>query len=327
MRLLSELGNVVPLISKADTRTPEQIAELKNNSDTTAFSALPNLPMFEGRESSSDSKASATSPYTVSSATGPDMETMDASLLMSPEYVQPLMPSELALLVQQIFETDVIAYLRHSAAKKLIAWHALHPQWSRIPTPSASDVHQSTLNSPDLSSPSNSGILVPLGSDVSLTTFNSYALARLADHTQREERLAQVRLSKWASDLQISLQREQERYERLARGERASWLVEKMGEEVRNGRIVPVDNSGALIKSDVSETNVYYRSGSYATHDPLGLLRWNETMKARGWVVVQVVSSCGVIGGLVLWLAKTWGFTSSLHQWAEGWGCDWLGHK
>jgi hypothetical protein len=316
----------VPLISRADIRTSEQIAELKSNSDATTFSALPKLPMFAAAESS-NTKASVTSPYTVSAATGPDIETMDASLLMSPEYVQPLLPSELSLLVQQIFEADVVAYLRHSAAKKLVAWHALHPQLSRIHTPAASHHAQSTLGSPNPSSLSNSGVLVPLGSDLSLTTSNSYALARLADHTQREERLAQVRLSKWASDLQISLQRERERFERLARGERATWLVEKMGEEVRNGRVVPVDNSSALIKNDTTESGVYYRPASYATHDPLGLLRWNETMKTRGWVVVQVVSSLGVIGGLALWLAKTWGFTSSLHEWAEGWGGSWLGHE
>lgn len=325
IRQLSEIGNVVPLISKADIRTPEETAELKINSLATAVSALPKLPMFEAAESS-EVNISATSPYTVSSTPGPDTETMDASLLMSPEYVQPLLPSELALLVRQIFETDVVAYLRHSAAKKLIAWHTLHPQMSRIQTPAASYHAQSTPGSPNPSSLSNSGVLVTLGSDLSLTTSNSYALARLADHTQREDRLAQVRLSKWASDLQISLQRERERYERLARGERATWLVEKIGEEVRNGRVVAVDNSGALIKSDAVEAAPHYRLVSYATHDPLGLLRWNETMKTRGWVVVQVVSSFGVIGGLALWLAKTWGFTSSLHEWAEGWSCRWLGH-
>lgn len=325
MRRLSEIGNVVPLVSKADIRTPDETAVLKSNPLLSSVSALPKLPMFEAA-GSSEVKVMTTSPYTVSSTPGPDTETMDASLLMSPEYVQPLLPSELALLVQQIFEADVVAYLRHSAAKKLILWHTLHPQLSRVQTPAASYHAQSTPGSPNLSSPSNSGVLVPLGSDLSLTTSNSYALARLADHTQREERLAQVRLSKWASDLQISLQRERERYERLVRGERATWLVEKIGEEVRHGRVAAVDNSGALIRNDTAEAGAHYRPVSYATHDPLGLLRWNEAMKTRGWVVVQVVSSFGVIGGLALWLAKTWGFTSSLHEWAEGWSCRWLGH-
>ena len=282
--------------------------------------------MFDTADSTAP-PSRATAPYSVSSATGPDMETMDASLLMSPEYVQPLIPSELALLVQQLFEPDVIAYLRHSAAKKLIAWHATHPELTaNIDSPQASYHPQSTLGSPMATSLSNSGVLVPLGSDLSLTTSNSYALAKLADHTQREERLAQVRLSKWASDLQISLQRERERYERLARGERAIWLVEKMGEEVHDGRVVPANNSGALVKNGASESSMYHKPTSYATHDPLGLLRWNEKMKTRGWMAIQVVGSFGVIGGLALWLAKTWGLTSSLH-WAEGWDSSWLGHE
>lgn len=327
IKLLSELGNVIPLISKADLRTPEQITELKDYTDITFLSALPKLPMFDTTTPSNTTRG-ATSPYMVSSATGPDMDTMDASLLMSPEYVQPLIPSELALLVQQIFDTDVIAYLRHSAAKKLIAWHALHPRLvTHVHSPVPSHHSQSTFASPFPSSPSNSGVIIPMGSDLSLTTSNSYALAKLADHTQREERLAQVRLSKWATDLQISLQRERERYERLARGEKAIWLVEKMGEEVHNGSFGPMDPTGALTRGVGPETVVFYKSNSYATHDPLGLLQWNETLRTRGWVAVQIVGSFGVIGGLALWFAKTWGFTSSFHDWTEGWGCNWAGHE
>ena len=275
----------------------------------------------------SDETPTISSPYTVSSAAGPDMETMDASLLMSPEYVQPLVPSALAILVQQMLDTEVISYLRHSAAKKLVSWHARHPRLIRAPSPEQPTREQSTLASPLPSSLSNSGVLVPMGSDLSLTTSNSYALAKLTDHTQREERLAQVRLSKWAAELQLSLQRERERYEKLVRGERATWLLEKMSEEVRDGQVMAVDNSGALIKWVSGEPAERYQAAGYVTHDPLGLLRWNETLKTRGWLAVQVVGSVGVIGGLALWVAKTWGFTSSLHEWAEGWSGNWLGHE
>ena len=319
------MANVVPLISKSDQFTTEQAADIKNRSNTLPPSALSKLPVFESQDLT-DKPTPAISPYTTSSATGPDMETMDASLLMSPEYVQPLMPSELALLVQQMFELDVIAYLKHTAAKKLLAWHAVHPKLLVSPSASVSPERQSTLGSPVTTSLSNSAVMVPMGSDLSLTTSNSYALAKLADHTQREERLAQVRLSKWANDLQTSLQRERERYERLARGDRAVWLVERIGEEVREGQVVPVDNTGALVKSGQQEDGIYYRPTAYATHDPLGLLRWNEKMKTRGWIAVQVVSSFGVIGGLALWLAKHLGFMSSLQEWTGGMGCDWFRH-
>src|SRR3569833_3364955 len=62
--------------------------------------------------------AGAASPYAISSAPGSDHETMDASLLMSSDYVQPLIPSELTVLVDQVFSEDGTSWLRHSAGRK-----------------------------------------------------------------------------------------------------------------------------------------------------------------------------------------------------------------
>ena len=258
---------------------------------------------------------------------------MDASLLMSPEYVQPLLPSELGLLIDQLFDTDTFAFLKHTSAKKLLSWHATHPRIQRTPSPFLHhSAHNSTLASPFPTSLSNSGILVPSAagsaSELSLTASNSYALARVADHSQREERLAQIRLSKWASDLQLSLQRERERYERLARNERAVWLIERMGEEVRDGQLIPFDNANAgLVKRDGSPTQSFKDGPIYQhqMHDPLGLLQWQDSMRTRGWIALQVVGSFGVVGGLAFWLAKTWGFTSGLSDWAQDWSEHWFG--
>jgi hypothetical protein len=316
MQRLGEIANVVPLISKADSLPPDEISALKRTVNAIP-TALSKLPVFDPTPSP-DSRTTM-APYTVSSASGPDRETIDASLLMSPEYVQPLIPSELAVLMEQIFETEVMTYLRHTAAKKLISWHASHPKWTSTPSTSAVSAPQSTLPSPLTASLSNSGLLVPIGSDISLTTSNSYALARLADHAQREERLAQIRLSKWASDLQISLQRERERYEQLARDQRAIWLIERMGEEIRDGQVLPADKSHALVKG--GQISTLPGGFAYSTHDPLGLLRLQDSMNTRGWIALQLVGSFGVIGGLAFWLAKTWGFTNSLHDWASQWWC------
>ncbi|OQV01717.1 hypothetical protein CLAIMM_07019 [Cladophialophora immunda] len=254
IRQLSELCNIIPLIAKSDLLTFEDQQYIKQTLDSS-MSSLPRLPT--SLPSAAESVTStikttqpaatqpATAPYTVTSTNGPDLDTMDASLLMSPEYIQPLLPSELSLLVESIFEPETVAYLRHTAARKLVTWHLAHPRLTSVPSPSLpshsynTSLRNSTLTSP-LQTPlstSNSGVLIPVGSEVSLNTSNSWALAKVADHTQREERLAQIRLSKWASELQLSLQRERERYERLARGERAVWLVERMGEEVRDAQL------------------------------------------------------------------------------------------
>jgi hypothetical protein len=331
IRQLSELTNVIPLVARSDLLSSEEQRLLKQEVDSM-LSALPRL--LATQPGDVEGSLSATAPYTITSINGPDLDTMDASLLMSPEYVQPLLPSELGLLIDQLFDTDTIAFLKHTAAKKLLAWHATHPRLVRTPSPSVRHSTQdSTLASPYPTSLSNSGVLVShaLGSssELSLTTSNSYALAKVADHSQREERLAQIRLSKWASDLQLSLQRERERYERLARNERAVWLIERMGEEVREGQVVPFDQSkdAAFSRRDGSPTQSFKGGPIYQhqMHDPLGLLQWRDSMRTRGWIALQVVGSFGVVGGLAFWLAKTWGFTTSLNDWAQDWSEHWFG--
>ncbi len=329
IRRLSDLTNVIPLIARSDLLSQEEQRLLKQEIDA-ASSALPKLPL--GTPGGVESSLGATAPYAITSINGPDLDTMDASLLMSAEYVQPLLPSELGLLIDQLFDLDTISLLKHTSAKKLLAWHASHPRLLRTPSPSVRSAQNSTLASPLPTSLSNSGVLVPpgqtFGSELSLTTSNSYALARVADHSHREERLAQIRLSKWASDLQLSLQRERERYERLARNERALWLVERMGEEVRDGQVVPFDEKNAsLTRRDGSPTQSFKAGPIYQhqLHDPLGLLQWRDSMRTRGWIALQVVGGFGVVGGLALWLAKTWGLTNSLNDWAQQWNEHWFG--
>lgn len=143
MQRLSSLTNVLPVIAKSDTLSATEALALKTSIlarlQTTpikpfffgkalddALLAVQGLSIFEPQASSVEPDqypfSSPTYPYAVSSTPGPDHETMDASLLMSPDYVQPLLPSELLALVNQVFDPESIAWLRHSAAKKFLAW-------------------------------------------------------------------------------------------------------------------------------------------------------------------------------------------------------------
>jgi hypothetical protein len=252
---------------------------------------------------------------------------MDASLLMSPEYVQPLIESELDVLVSQIFDQDTISWLRHSAAKKFLTWRVSNTPLSK----------PQCLYRP-LSLPSTSSSQV-LTAPVGATT--SYALARITDHTQREEKMAQVRLANWAADLQRSLQNERARFEALARSERAIWLTERLGECVHDGTIVPITQarkdgpqydtqSDALVKK-----GTYYRRreieprGGVDRHDPLGLLMLNEEVKRRSWAVLKIASSFGLIGGLAFWVTRTWQETEmgtwglTMRDWIDLGSLDW----
>ncbi|KAF1991929.1 hypothetical protein K402DRAFT_459153 [Aulographum hederae CBS 113979] len=336
-RQLSKLTNAIPLISKADLLSVDEITELKIQilqglQDSSSRSFLFGRTTLEATNAarsfatqypesnpsssvgiittptsssnplsppaSPNSFPPAIAPFTVSSLPGPDTDTIDASILMSPDYTAPPLASELTSLVTQLFDPENISWLRHTAARKFIVWRRDRlasgldiggggdSLFMGIGATPASNVSRTSSTAPPLSSPtltsrlgnddassflsspsiSPSAVLVsrtPIShASLPLTTHpnsaisspalgpigggsdagsglgigaTSYALARLQDHTLREERLAQVRLAKWAEDLQKSVRIERERFEELMRGERTRWLLERVGEEVGDG--------------------------------------------------------------------------------------------
>lgn len=108
----------------------------------------------------------------------------------------------------------------------------------------------------------------------------------------------------------MSLARERERYEKIARGERAVWLVERMGEEVASGNV----DTKALVKRDEWARERVLPN----QHDPLGLLNFQETMRTRGWLAFQVMGSAGVVGGLVVWLVRNVNW-NAWTEWLQSW--------
>jgi hypothetical protein len=146
----------------------------------------------------------------------------------------------------------------------------------------------------------------------------------------REERLAQVRLAKWASDLQRSLRNERERFEELQRGERAKWLIERVGEEVRDGSIVSSPPEGranwAVVRHE-SEKRAggartrYGRQGRVDTRDPLGLCDFTDEVRRRGVVVLKVLGGMGVLGAVAVAVVKVCGIDAGL---PEGGVWNWI---
>ncbi|KAH0551163.1 hypothetical protein GP486_007503 [Trichoglossum hirsutum] len=334
IKRLSCLTNVIPIIAKADTLDQAQTKLLKA-SIVSELQSADIRPFLFGR--SYDDLRLATepcAPFAVSSAVASDAENMDASLLMSPDYVQPLVSTELAALVDCVFQPDSIAWLRHTAAKKFIHWRngsassSMMTQSPPLPFSMQSSAYaQDVVSSPSsffgsASSSSPPDVLVP-----PMGATSSFALARVTDHTRHEERMAQVRLAKWASDLQRSLQNERERFEALARGERAVWLTERLGECVADGTLVPISENNMVLAKQGNKsryksattppTNSTARTG-LNPRDPLGLLELNEKIKTRGWLVIRVLGGCGVVGGLAVWVAKSWGY-DGLAIWHWGW--------
>lgn len=309
IRKLCELSNVIPIISKADTLSPAQITELKLRFHEQAREAGIKPFLFGDPPNGLDGLESQP-PYAVSSEKTVDTETMDASTLMSPDYVQPLVPSELDALVNKMFDRDNLAWMRHSAAKKLLQQRT--DSYSLPPSMPLPSVQPGPTASGSASASSSWRSVSPPG----------YAMARIADYTRHEERMAQVRLAQWATDLQRSLQNERDRYTSLARGERAVWLTERLGECVVDGSLVPLSQTpgfcglhGAIGEKNPGGFQVMrshagsgaYRFATFSPHDPLGVVGWIDDLGHRSWMLVQIVGSVGIVGGLALWLARTWG--------------------
>ena len=328
IRRLSPITNVIPVIAKADLLSEDEIQVLK--SSIVAKMQAEGLKPF----TFASSFTASDQPYTICSAASNDAENMDASLLMSPDYVQPLLPSELTTLVEKVFERDGISWLRHSAAKKMVHWRkmpqtktrtisdsletTMTPQWDRS---TKSSVMPSTISSPSTASQ----VLVSHPQNPS-----SYLQAKISDHIQREESLANIRLANWASDLQRSLQNERLRYEALARGERAIWLTQRLGECVNDGTLIAAPGSTAAVAAS-EKVIMSLRDPSFGMSpqrgltnpaDPLGLIRWNETMKRRGWIAFQTVGGFGVLGAIAVWVVRNWG--TSIDE-SMGWAWSWLG--
>ncbi len=307
LQQLARLTNVVPMIAKSDTLSFEEMKILRR-------SICDNLREEHVKMFNFGTDDAIHLPYLICSAPSDDNDTMDASLLMSPEYVQPLIPSELPVLVQQMFDRDNALCLRHLAAKKLVRAQRASGAANTRPhlTPPTSNI---LSNSQTAHSISPSSTATSINKISYAHGISPYVQAKIADHTQHEEKLAQIRLAKWAGDLQRSLENERARYEATARADHALWVTKKLGECEGAGSWTSAQDSVLVRQNDndatgrkLGRTGATSQYGLTDAGDPLGLLRWNEAMKRRGWIAFQVVGGFGILGAVAMWAAKTWAF-------------------
>ncbi|KAH9868571.1 hypothetical protein J1614_007643, partial [Plenodomus biglobosus] len=385
MQRLSFFTNVIPVIAKSDTLSVQELVALKTSILARlqitsirpfffgkplddALLAVQSLPIMANSQNSSEPQtepsqypfSTPTYPFAISSTLGSDDDIMDASLLMSPDYIQPLLPSELSTLVAQVFDPESISWLRHSAAKRFLTWRRAklpsdsvtnslkHPQ---SPTIASIGLKHTTINTSTPSSifsiASPSGVLVPrsespfypsnlqspfLASSPSLANSEiaeqpgAFSLARCTNAAQGELPLSEVRIAKWATDLQRSLRNERDRFEDLQREDRAKWLLDRVGEEVSRGTIVapaggPPRADWAVVRHHGDEKEDCKRGAGYHcttvaldSRDPLGLCTFGDEFKRRGTVVVKVLGGMSVLGAVIVTVVRAFGLEGSVGQ-------------
>ncbi|KAI1094726.1 hypothetical protein F5B19DRAFT_444517 [Rostrohypoxylon terebratum] len=312
IRRLTPLTNVIPILARTDSISPKQLVSYKEQIANQLREA--GLKPFSFASVDQQSAARMPDiPYAVSSATGSDDDIMDASLLMSPDYVQPLITSDLRYLVDNVFSPNGLSWLRHTATKKYLEW--------RNTTPSRPRHLYRPLSPPG---PATSLALAPRPENKT-TECTALALTCL-NNQQRDHGPPQLRVVDWATDLQRSLSSERTRYEALARGERAVWLTEKLNECVQDGTLVALRKVKGERSVGTGKTSKHRLSTKTSHHqDPLGLLQVTADLKAKGWVALEVIGSLGVIGGLAFWASRQHWDTEPVQladEWARHWGMD-----
>lgn len=118
MKQLQRITNIIPVLARADELSVERLAAAKKRLADELVDAGITWFTFEG----SDGLEQAQQVLCVSNAATTDHDTIDASVLMSSGYVQPLVKTDLQSLVDNIFSPDGSAWLRHSAAIKGVEW-------------------------------------------------------------------------------------------------------------------------------------------------------------------------------------------------------------
>ena len=262
---------------------------------------------------------------------------MDASLLMSPSYSPPLVASELQALVNMLFDPETMQKLRHISARKFLQWR------ERVGSDAARDLALITSapatgmgikdhlalarrnTSPARRSPFNlSSSSASVGISNGLSDFSR---ARVRDHIAREERIAQVQLAKWAADLQRSLRQERSEYARLAEGERAKWLLKRVGEEATAGRLSPASSLGGLweqkrIAADEDGLRVprWARGGE---GDPLGVCGFADGVVRTGGWVLKALGGGVIVGAVWMVVLRAWGGERWVGWFGGGWEGGW----
>lgn len=309
MRRLSQLTNVIPILSRVDTMSSQQIESCKNQITGQIQDAGIRTFTFDSR--SAPACAPAT-PYAVSSAKGSDHETMDASLLMSSHYVEPLMGTELLYVVDKIFSVEGASWLRHASARKYVDWRSASP-------PRPRHLYK-PLNAPG---PSTSDALVRYAG-------RSGDLVRIPESTAQEPRFkldegTRLYVADWAADLQRSLAAEKDQCLAMPRScdvpdlrDRA--VISTSGPD-RNGHV----QQRRAQRSDSGRVKQKPAKRTVIKQDPLGLLQVSADLKASSWVALELLGSLGLLSGLALWFSRHhWHSDPVLlvDDWARVWSLD-----
>ena len=307
MRHLSTLTNILPIIAKSDSLSHTQTLTLKLSllRDLRANS----IPIFTFGKSISELERNVVHgiPWAVSCLRD-DTSEMDASLLMRDEIDgEGYVDSELCFITNSIVENA--SWLRFTTTKKFLEWRSKRIDNSTMELLPSNSLSSSNLLSPGLISQSAMSII-----SMPSMSPEGYAMAKVGDHIDREERLARVRLVQWASDMRRTIRKkmkeERDQYLLIEHQERVKWLVTQLNEAIQQQpqhetttSLIPLSTTTELIRRRSSFSSSRKLRRHMENRDPLGLVwvkeRWGPKVSKS---IVWIVEAGLVLGsGWIVW--------------------------
>ncbi|KAG6005957.1 hypothetical protein E4U43_000516 [Claviceps pusilla] len=263
MKSLQRSTNVIPLLALADILPTDKLASIKDK----IFQKLKLADIDCFTFSGPNVDLSHPFLYAVSSVTRMDYDTIDASILMAPDYQPPLFDTDLDSLITDVMSVDGSAWLRHSAASKVVKWLRQRGQNSLFYSSSAMTCTQ------------------PYSRD-SLPEMHLVAAHSHRRYWDRMEACG------WAETLRQSLS--VERFDLLHQqsrlhmiGDHCSLMTTDCGRRRRlRCRRRP---AGASLSS---------------SQDPLGLLELASRVQVGGKLTLDLLSTFGILGCVVAWIVR-----------------------
>lgn len=260
MRSLQSKTNVIPLLARSDELDSEAVELAKDRIRQQIEEQ--GLECFSFYDHVTDTEPLDI--LAVSSATKPDYDVMDASILMSSGYVQPLVATDLERLVRHIFSVDGSAWLRHTASQKCVQWRRDNTQGLDL---------EMALMHRDPAKCALSPVL----------TINPFV---------QRQRWSRIEVSNWAQGLRRSLEVERCHY---AQAQKAV---------VEAHRRTPSRDLAKRREESLSPRQRWADTRNLTHQDPLGLLYIGSTLKRNGRLTCELMSSLGLLGCFAAWIAK-----------------------
>lgn len=247
-------------------------------------------------------------PYLISSAPGPDLDTMDASLLMSSDYCPPPVPSELHRLVQLLFDPEKAAWLRHTAARKFIAWRREKTNSIEIDRQNPfklGDVAGYTTEGANLFASSTAGGLTP-----------NLGLRSLAQRNASGAMSPRSIVPRWAASLTKALRNEREREGKTAWNDEGAGApdLELQDSGLDLDLLSRKDSKEKRKLSKLSRKSTRHWSDAITPRasqtlkkherDPLDVLSAVEKVSSVAWTAVKVIGAVSAAGAVACFVAR-----------------------